>query len=124
MTDSNKDAAINFLMLASSGKIREAYSTYVGAGFRHHNPYFEGSQETLMAGMEESQRKFPDKLLGVRLAVAEGDLVVLYSHVHMTPGDPGVAVVHIFRFEEGHIVELWDVGQVVPENTPNQFGMF
>jgi enamine deaminase RidA (YjgF/YER057c/UK114 family) len=40
MADSNKDAAVTFLKLAASGKVREAYSKFVGPGFRHHNPFF------------------------------------------------------------------------------------
>lgn len=50
MADSNKDAAVWFLKMAATGNVREAYSKYVGAGFRHHNPFFEGSAESLMAG--------------------------------------------------------------------------
>jgi predicted SnoaL-like aldol condensation-catalyzing enzyme len=33
-------------------------------------------------------------------------------------------VIHIFRFEEDRIVELWDVGQEIPEDSPNDNGMF
>jgi predicted SnoaL-like aldol condensation-catalyzing enzyme len=44
--------------------------------------------------------------------------------VRLKPGDLGVALVHIFRFADGRIVELWDVGQPVPEESPNQYGMF
>lgn len=33
-------------------------------------------------------------------------------------------VVHIFRFDRNHIVEMWDLGQQVPENMPNENGMF
>lgn len=36
----------------------------------------------------------------------------------------GVAVVHIFRFVEGRIAELWDLGQAVPEASANPYGMF
>ena len=36
MADSNKDTAISFLKLAATGKVREAYSQFVGTGFRHH----------------------------------------------------------------------------------------
>ncbi len=32
MADGNKDAAVSFLKLAASGKVREAYSKFVGAG--------------------------------------------------------------------------------------------
>jgi len=124
MTNSNRDAAISFLELAASGKVSEAYSRFVGAGFRHHNPFFEGSAEALMAGMEENARQNPSKVLEVKRAVAEGELVVVHSHVRQKPGDPGASVVHIFRFEKGCIVELWDLGQPVPDKSPNQHGMF
>ena len=124
MTDQNKESAISFLKLASSGKVRDAYSKFVGEGFKHHNPYFEGSAEALEAGMQENADQNPEKSLDVKQALAEGDLVAVYSEVHHRRGDHGAAVVHIFRFENGRIVELWDVGQEVPENSPNQYGMF
>jgi predicted SnoaL-like aldol condensation-catalyzing enzyme len=124
MSDRNKDAAVSFLELASSGKVREAYSTFVGHGFKHHNPYFEGSAEALEKGMQENADQNPEKSLEVKRAIEDGDLVVVHSHVRMKPGERGGAVVHIFRFENGRIVELWDVGQEVPENSPNQYGMF
>ncbi|HKY53545.1 MAG TPA: nuclear transport factor 2 family protein [Anaerolineales bacterium] len=122
--EQNKDAAISFLKLASSGKVREAYLKYVGEGFKHHNPYFEGSAEALEKGMQENADQYPEKSLEVKHVIAEGDLVAVHSHVHHKRGDHGAAVTHIFRFENGRIVELWDVGQEVPENSPNQYGMF
>jgi predicted SnoaL-like aldol condensation-catalyzing enzyme len=124
MTDQNKESAINFLKLASSGKVREAYSKFVGEEFKHHNPYFEGTAEALEAGMQEKANQNPEKSLDVKQALAEGDLVAVFSEVHHKRGDQGAAVMHIFRFENGRIVELWDVGQEVPENSPNQYGMF
>ena len=77
-----------------------------------------------MKAMEENARDNPGKALDVKRAIAEGDLVAVHSHVRLRADQPGAAVVHIFRFEEGRIVELWDVGQGVPEDSPNQFGMF
>lgn len=124
MTDQNKEAAINFLKQASSGKVREAYSNFVGEGFKHHNPYFEGSAESLEAGMQENADQNPEKSLDVKQALAEGELVAVFSEVHHKRGDRGAAVMHIFRFEDGRIVELWDVGQEVLEDSPNQYGMF
>lgn len=124
MANQNKEAAISFLKMASSGDVREAYSKFVGPGFKHHNPYFEGSAETLMTAMEENARDNPNKTLDVKHAIAEGDLVAVHSHVRLKPEDRGGAVVHLFRFEEGRIVELWDLGQEVPEVSPNQYGMF
>ena len=124
MKDSNKDSAVTFLKLAASGKVREAYSKFVGLGFRHHNPFFEGSAESLSAGMEENARQNPDKVFEVKRVTADSEFVVVHSHVRQKPDDLGAAVVHIFRFEKARIVELWDVGQPLPENSPNQYGMF
>ena len=124
MANRNKDAAVSFLKMASSGDVREAYSKFVGPGFKHHNPYFEGSAETLMTAMEENARLNPIKVLEVKRAIAEGEFVAVHSHVRQKPDDLGAAVVHIFRFENDRIVELWDVGQTVPKESPNQYGMF
>lgn len=124
MTDSNKDIAVAFLEMASSGQVTGAYAQFVGPGFKHHNPYFEGTAEALAAAMEENARQNPEKAIEVKRVIAEGAFVVVHGLVRHKPGDVGVALVHIFRFEGGKIVELWDVGQPVPEESPNQFGMF
>ncbi len=121
---SRKQAAAEFLMLASSGKVKEAYQSYVGANFRHHNPYFKGDAATLMAAMEENAVKNPNKAIEILRTLEDGDLVAVHARVRLKPGDLGVATVHIFCFEGDRIVELWDVGQPVPEDSPNENGMF
>ena len=120
----NKNIAVSFLKMASSGKVSEAYSKFIGDGFRHHNPFFEGSALALQTGMEENARKNPNKIFEVKRVIAEDDFVVTHSHVKQKPEDLGVAVIHIFRFEMGKIVELWDLGQPIPKESQNQHGMF
>ena len=124
MAENNKDRAVQFLKMAARGDVREAYARFVDPRFRHHNPFFEGSAESLMVGMEANARQNPKKVLEVKRAIAEGEFVAVHSHVRQNPNDRGGSVVHIFRFENGRIVELWDVGQPVPEQSPNQHGMF
>jgi predicted SnoaL-like aldol condensation-catalyzing enzyme len=119
-----KEAAASFLRLASSGKVNEAYQQYVGASFRHHNPYFPGDAEALKAAMQENAAQFPQKTIDIKRVLVDGDLVAVHAHVRLKPGDLGVATIHIFRFEGDRIVELWDVGQAVPESSPNKNGMF
>jgi predicted SnoaL-like aldol condensation-catalyzing enzyme len=124
MPGSNKDAAIEFLGLVASGKVREAYRKHVSSGFRHHNPYFRGDAASLMAGMEQNAAKNPHKVLDIKGAIQEGDRVAILSHVRQKPEERGGAVVHIFRFENDRIAELWDIGQEIPERSVNQNGMF
>ncbi len=120
----HKDAAMEFLRLAASGNVREAYRRHVCTGFRHHNPFFRGDAESLMVAMEENAAKNPNKVLEIQRALQDGNLVAVHSRVTLKPGDPGVALIHIFRFQGNHIAELWDIGQAVPENSPNEYGMF
>ncbi len=77
-----------------------------------------------MAAMEENAAKNPDKVLEIQRALQDGDLVAVHSRVRQKPGDLGGAVVHIFRFQGNLIVELWDIGQEVPKDSPNEYGMF
>ena len=119
-----RQAAASFLRLASSGKVREAFGTYAGPGFVHHNPFFPGGADALRAGMEENAAKFPHKVFEIHHTLEDGELVAVHSHVRMNPDEPGVAVVHLFRFQGDRIAELWDIGQPVPRNSLNQAGMF
>ena len=124
MPISRKEVAQSFLRLAASGKVREAHQKHVAPGFRHHNPYFRGDAESLMKGMEENAAKNPNKVLQIQRAVEEDDLVAVHSRVRQKPDDLGAAVVHIFKFQGDRIVELWDLGQPVTENSLNENGMF
>lgn len=124
MPISRKEIALSFVRLAASGKVREVYSKHVAPGFRHHNPYFRGDAESLMLGIEENAAKNPGMMLEIQRAIEEGDWVAVHSRVRMKPGEPGLALVHIFKFQGDRIGELWDLGQQVPENSPNENGMF
>ena len=123
-TSDYKQIASDFLMLASKRRAREAFNKYVGRNFKHHNIYFKGDGESLMTAMEDNAKKHPEKIFEIKRALQEGDLVTIHSHVRQKPGDPGAAVVHIFRFENDKVAELWDLGQAVPLETVNENGMF
>lgn len=124
MKNSLKERAVSFLQLVASGEVREAYRRYISPDFRHHNPFFQGDAESLMLAMEENAAKNPNKILEVKRVIEEGDIVAVHSHVKQKQDDLGGAVVHIFRFHNNDIVELWDVGQTIPENSPNENGVF
>ena len=121
---SRKDIAIAFLQMAASGRAREGYDKHAAAAFRHHNAHFDAAPDALIDAMDANARQFPHKKLDVKLALEDGDLVAVFSHVRHTAGEPGFGVVHIFRFEGSRIVEMWDLAQEVPAQSPNANGMF
>ena len=121
---SKKEIAMAFLNLVVSGKIDEGYDLYVAEEFRHHNPYFKGDRQSLLNAMKGNAIANPDKIFEIKRALQDGNLVAVHSHVRQNPGDPGAAVVHIFRFFEDRIVELWDVGMPAPKDNINENGIF
>ncbi len=119
-----KNGAVEFLQLAVAGRIDEAYERYVNMRGKHHNPYFQAGFGALQAGMIQNHVQFPNEQITVKSVIGEGDRVAVQSHVVLTPGEREVATVHLFRFENGKIVELWDYGQPIPADNPNADGMF
>jgi predicted SnoaL-like aldol condensation-catalyzing enzyme len=119
-----KEIAQQFLKLASKGQVREAFVNFISADFKHHNVYSKGDAESLLAAMEENSKKAPDKVFKILRTLEDGDLVAVHSHVKQSASDLGTAVMHIFRFEDDKITELWDFGQPVPSETVNENGMF
>lgn len=122
---SPKEIAASFLKLAGGGNVREAYERFVAPDFIHHNQYFQGDRESLMKAMQEAHQKSPNKAIEVRETYQDGDVVITQSLVtRQDPAQPSIAVVHIFRFRNGRIVELWDIGQPVLRDSPNKNGIF
>jgi predicted SnoaL-like aldol condensation-catalyzing enzyme len=122
---SPKEMAVSFLKMAGSGKVREAYEQFIAPDFIHHNQYFKGDRESLMLAMEEAARKSPNKSIDIKHVYEAGDTVITHSHViRHDPAEPGIAVVHVFRFKNGRVAELWDLGQPMMKDSPNENGMF
>ncbi len=119
-----KDIATDFLRLAASGNVQEAYDKYVHPDFFHHNAWFPGDRESLKKGMEESAGNLPDKKYTTLRALEDGDLVAVHGRIKLSPTMPEMAVVHILRFAGDKIIEEWEAGQQVPEDMVNENGMF
>jgi len=119
-----KASAIDFLQLTATGSVNEAFYLYVAEEFRHHNMHFKGDADSLKAAMQESAIHLPAKQLEIQFAIAEGNMVAVYSKVIISPGEPGVALVHFFRFRDDKIIELWDMAQAPSDEFVNENGMF
>ena len=120
----NKERSVSFLKMAGSGDVQNAYDKYVALSFVHHNQYFKGDRQSLLNAMKDASVKSPNKSIDVKHVYEDGNTVVTHSLVtRQNPEEPGIVVVHIFRFESDQIVELWDVGQVISKDSPNENGM-
>jgi predicted SnoaL-like aldol condensation-catalyzing enzyme len=102
----------------------EAVAKYIGLNYRQHNPGSADGPESLVSTMKWFTENFPELRMETKRIIAEGDTVVLHTHLILKPGDRGSAVVEMFRLENGRIVEHWDVVQEVPETSANNNTMF
>jgi len=92
--------------------------------FVEHSPHISGGREGLFSIFLSRYKEYPKLSMTIKRSASEGDLVWLHLHVKRTPESLGAAIIHIFRMEDGKIVEHWGVGQPVPENPKNSNTMF
>lgn len=118
-----KEISKEFLKMASSGEVQEAYDKYVHPAFKHHNAYFKGDRETLVQEMEKNCREMPDKTYETLRALEDGDLVAVHGRVGNVFGKDW-SVIHIFRFEGNKIIEAWEASQEDMKDSPNENGIF
>jgi predicted SnoaL-like aldol condensation-catalyzing enzyme len=98
--------------------------TYLSRHYIQHSSLAEPGLEPLKLFLARVRKDSPDARQTIHRAFVDGDHVIVHVHVERWPGDPGLAVVDIFRCEDGEIVEHWDVIQEVPANPVNPNGMF
>jgi predicted SnoaL-like aldol condensation-catalyzing enzyme len=120
----NREIATDFLRMCARGDVREAYAHHVAEDFVHHNAWFPGDRESLLLAMEESATAEPNKSFEVMQVVDGGDRIAVLSHLVRADAGTQYAVAHIVRIAGGKIVELWDLAQEIPKDSPNALGMF
>jgi predicted SnoaL-like aldol condensation-catalyzing enzyme len=120
----NKKTVLEFYEKGLNQKDFEAASRYFGPRYTQHNPNAADGPEGFKAFLQFLREKFPNSHSEVKRAFADGDYVILHVHTVREPGTRGVAIVDIFKLENGKIVEHWDVVQPIPEKSANSNGMF
>ena len=65
----------------------------------------------------------PDAHFEIQRIIVEGDLAMVHVKASL-PGAPDASVADIYRFENGRIVEHWDVLQQVPVHAVHEHPMF
>ena len=117
--------AMAFLdMVFNQKKVKEGFDTYVGDKYIQHNPIAADGKEAAVTVLSQVLQQMPGWSYEFKHAYVDGNIAIIHSHVRMKADDRGMAVVDIFRFEKGKIVEHWDVVQPIPEKSANNNSMF
>ena len=122
--EANKKVVVEFYEAALNRMDFEAAAKHFGPRYIQHNPGAPDGIEGFRQFIAMRKEKTPKARSEIKRVFAEGDYVILHVHSIREPGQRGVAIVDIFRLENGKIVEHWDVVQPIPENAANNNTMF
>ena len=122
--EANKKVVAAFEDAALNQKDFDAASKYLGARYIQHNPNAADGPEGLKGYIAFLKDKFPNSRSEIKHIFADGDYVIVHDHAVREPGTHGLAIVNIYRLENGKVVEHWDVIQQIPETAANGNGMF
>lgn len=118
----NKQMIRDYYELALNKKDFAAARAYIGDSYTQHNPDIPNGPEGLGGFIDWIKEELPDLKVDFVRMIADGDFVVMHNRGNNSPNT--MAVVDIFRIEDGKVVEHWDVLQEVPETSKNSNSMF
>jgi predicted SnoaL-like aldol condensation-catalyzing enzyme len=121
----NKQTVLDFYETGLNQKNFAAAVTLIGDTYTQHNPRIADGIDGFEAFLTTLRQDFPELTAVVKRLFADGDFVIAHVYGVRVPGQPGTAIVDIFRLDQhGKIVEHWDVMQPVPDSAVNSNGMF
>lgn len=97
---------------------------YISPDYVQHSSLAPPGREALKQFLDFIRGQSPDAETHIKRSFVDGDHVICHTHVIRHKGDPGLAVVDIFRVEGGLIAEHWDVLMEVPAQPVNPLPMF
>ncbi|WP_183030161.1 ester cyclase [Altericroceibacterium spongiae] len=97
---------------------------FIHPDYIQHSTAASEGREGLRAFFADRADRFPDVKMAIKGAFADGDYTIFQIHTIRHDGDPGMAIVDIFRMEEGRVREHWEVLQEIPAKLPHNNGIY
>ncbi len=121
--EANLKAALAFYDLALNRGDFAAARAYIGPVYIQHNPEVADGFDAFAGFIGGLRAAFPAFRVQTARAFADGDFVVLHGRSFNGPSPNSEVLADIFRFENGKIVEHWDVVQPIPSVSRNGNGI-
>jgi predicted SnoaL-like aldol condensation-catalyzing enzyme len=121
--EANKKLVTEFYERVLNQKDLDAIDKYVGP-YKQHNPMAADGPEGLKGYIAYLRKNAPQSHFEFKKVLADGDYVILHVHAVFAPGTRRLAIIDIFKVDNGKLVEHWDVIQEIPEKPANGNTMF
>ena len=126
LEEANKEKALYCMdLLFNQHDIETSREECFGETYIQHTPWLPDGKEAVLEVFASRLERNPEKTIEIKRVAADGDLVWIHLHSKQNAEDAlGIAVVNIFRMQDGKFVEHWNVVQAVPEESANNNTMF
>ncbi|GAA3841222.1 MULTISPECIES: nuclear transport factor 2 family protein [Streptomyces] len=111
----SRDVLEGFLSALQAHGARQAFERYAVEDYVQHNPRAGKGREGAIAYLEEEAAK--GGRATVKRIIGDGEMVALHLHMEFADGSPDLAIVDIWRVENGKLAEHWDVAQEISKSS-------
>jgi predicted SnoaL-like aldol condensation-catalyzing enzyme len=120
----NRGLVLDFYENVIIARQFDRWPEYLRPDYIQHKPILIDGPQGVIDFMVDNYARCPKHEPEVIRSFVDGDYVILHVRVHMEPFDRDIAVMDIFRVEDGLLAEHWDVDQPVPLEMKHPNGMF
>jgi predicted SnoaL-like aldol condensation-catalyzing enzyme len=125
---SDREIADRFIeVFYNQNRLVDAFREWVHPDYVQHDPNSATGRDGTIEALEAHMKRNPRMTHDVKRVIHGQDgMVAVHYHFRREPEDRGLAVVDLFKIENGYLVEHWDVMQPVPDpaTCKNSNGMF
>jgi predicted SnoaL-like aldol condensation-catalyzing enzyme len=122
--EQNRKLVLDFYEHVIIARQFDRWREYLRPDYVQHKPIVADGPQGVIDFMKGNYARCPRHEPKVIRSFVDGDYVLLHVRVHMEPFDRDIAVMDIFRVEDGKLAEHWDVDQLVPLEMKHANGMF
>jgi predicted SnoaL-like aldol condensation-catalyzing enzyme len=108
-------------------RLVEAFRAWVHPDYIQHDPNSATGRDGTIEALDAHIKRSPDMSHDIKRVIYGNDgTVAVHYHFRHAPDQRGLAVVDLFRIENGYLVEHWDIIQAIPDpaTVKNSNGMF
>lgn len=125
---SPREVADRFIeVFYKQNRLVEAFEAWVHPDYIQHDPNSGTGRDATIAALAAHMQRSPGMSHDIkRVIYGEDGTIAVHYHFRHAPDQRGLAVVDLFRIEQGYLVEHWDIIQPIPEpeTFKNENGMF
>ena len=117
-------AVLDFYDVVINGQQYERAGEFLDDNYIQHKPEVETGPEGVLNFVRWIYEQSPQHRARIVRSFVEDNYVILHVHIMNCVDAPNIAVMDIFRVENGKLMEHWDVASPVPETAKNDNGVF